>query len=167
MKYKINQLVRIKETGYVGSVSDIDDSGYKINASDWWYQENELEPATLYEVGDILVDEIGNEYKVLEVFPHTCMLGSNTNFDNMYSISSYATYTELKEHGYKLKNSKEEDVTELTLEDVAKKFKIDIDKLPLNLQDCYNALDYTWWIDAHPLGTTGPVYPTSRIKDNE
>ena len=81
MKYKINQLVRIKETGYVGSVSQVDDSSYKINASDWWYQENALEPATLCEVGDILVDE------------------------------------------------KEEDVTELTLEDVAKKFKIDIDKL--------------------------------------
>lgn len=34
---------------------------------------------------------------------------------------------------------------------------------PLNLQDCYNALDYTWWIDAYPLGTTGPVYPTTMI----
>ena len=34
---------------------------------------------------------------------------------------------------------------------------------PLTLSQIYDALDPTWWVDAYPLGTTGPVYPTTMI----
>ena len=33
----------------------------------------------------------------------------------------------------------------------------------LNPTDVYNLLNYDWWVDAYPYGTTGPIYPTSMI----
>lgn len=127
MKYKINQLVKVKNTGFVGGVSKVDDCDetYEVSNSDW-YTESGIEPATPYQVGDILVDKGGMERKVLDVFPNTLVLSECDDFDDIFDLY---TYSKIEKYGYKLKDSEEEDLTELTLEEVAKKFKIDVNKL--------------------------------------
>lgn len=97
----------------------------------WWFGESDLQAInrTLddLEVGDILVDDDGDETKVLGVLGEV-IFRSRINEFGVFGIGY--TVTELKDEGFKLKQEEQpEDTTELTLKEVADKFNIDVDKL--------------------------------------
>lgn len=79
-----------------------------------------------YKQGDILVNQNGNKRKVLGVCGEVYILSAYDNFDIAYK---FYTQFELDDMGYKLYTEEPEDLTELTLEEVAKKFNVDVSKL--------------------------------------
>lgn len=109
--------------GYRGYIIDIDSRCY-----DW--SEEMLEPLTgleAMEVGDIIVDEDGDEAKVLEV-GETSFLKSY--WDDYERTTIWYSFEEAEEKGWKLKGEEDKTgLTELTLKEVAEKFEIPIDKL--------------------------------------
>lgn len=78
------------------------------------------------EVGDVVVDTIGNEREILCLLPGLYLL-SDFNTKDMGSHWYKKSY--LKESGYTLKNQPQDDTTELSLQEVADKFGIPVDKL--------------------------------------
>lgn len=79
------------------------------------------------EVGDIVIDNEGLEHKVHALVG---LLVFISEFDNFNIASTYFTIEELKEKEYTVKqNETVEDITELTLEDVAKLANVSVDKL--------------------------------------
>ena len=77
-------------------------------------------------VGDIIVDGDGDEAKVLEIGnSHTAFLMSN--FDNFAKASCWITFADAEEEGWKLKG--QEETVEISLDEIAEKFGVDVDKL--------------------------------------
>lgn len=101
----------------------IDDSG-------WSWSEDMLKPLnkTLrnVEVGDVVIHKLGSETVVLEVLTQTVLLSLPGNHAKAWE---WHTFTELETNGFTLKDQEEEETVELTLEDIAKKFNVDIEKL--------------------------------------
>lgn len=89
-----------------------------------------LEPLTKtldnLEVGDVLENEHGFERKVLAALPGAYLLSHHDKIESAYDW--YTPYN-LKEAGYILKNQPQDYTIELSLQEVADKFGIPVDKL--------------------------------------
>lgn len=79
-----------------------------------------------YKQGDILVDEDGDKRKVLCVCGEVYIFSAYNNFD---IFGGSYTQKGLDDLGYKIYIEEPEELTELTLEEIAKKFKVDVSKL--------------------------------------
>ena len=105
---------------------------YKVwneDESEWFqFKESQLELATkswdTLQVGDVLV-EGGEEQTVLAVIGGVVAL---SEVSEQEMLDSWRSKKSLQESGYTIKAA-EEDITELTLEQIAKKFKLPVEKL--------------------------------------
>lgn len=94
-----------------------------------------LEKKTLsdVEVGDVLIDGIGDERVALEVLTNS-FLPSHTN--NKTKTGAWYTFIEAEEKGWTLKDQEEEDDTvEVTIEEIAKLKGVDVDKIRIKKED--------------------------------
>jgi len=69
------------------------------------------------EIGDIIIDSEGDERMLLDVRERIVGLAFSHDFEN---FSGFSTFEELEEDGYKLKDEPEEEVEELTMEELCK-----------------------------------------------
>lgn len=97
----------------------------------WWFIESDLQAVerTLddLEVGDILVNG-DEERKVLGLLESLIFTSDNIDFDS--ASSTVWTVKQLKIHGWSLKQEEQpEDTTEISIQEIADKFNIDVDKL--------------------------------------
>lgn len=130
--YKENRRYLVKFSGVqftctydgVDFISDIDgDVWHKTILTDI----TELTGLARAKVGDIIVNTNGKEAKILEIGnSHTAFFRSC--WDDFDETDDWYTFTEAEKMGYKLKDS-EEDVVELTIEEIGKKFKVDSSKI--------------------------------------
>lgn len=89
----------------------------------WFFNKENLEPVetTLYdlEVGDVVIDEYGNEKTALEVFTQSCLLSGYIHKDR---IGAWCTLKELEEKGYIIKGTPEtKPPVKMTVAEVAEK----------------------------------------------
>ena len=82
------------------------------------------------EIGDVVVDRDGNEFAALEVFTQLCMLSYSDNHD---SVGAIRTFKELESNGYTIKDQ-ESEIKELTMDEIAEKFDIPVDRLKIKKQ---------------------------------
>lgn len=78
------------------------------------------------EVGDIIVDEYDNHCKVLAVVGETFGLSYSGEYDE---FCCWYTFTEAEKLGWKLQNQVDNDIKEVTLEEVAKAMNVPVEKL--------------------------------------
>lgn len=136
-KFKVGDRVRLtkdcnpSKKGDVVTILSYDSNSGCWNTSDnSMHGERHLELATPswdnLQVGDIILSDFGSEAKVLAVIGDVFLRSSWDDFD----IVGY-WYTTKQAQGYDctLKGSEDEDTVEVTLEEVAKKFKVDITKI--------------------------------------
>lgn len=79
------------------------------------------------ETGDTVVGKDGTEYYVEQISPSVFMFIKNKGNEQLETTLTYFTINELKRNGYKLKD--EEDVVQMTLEEVAKMRGVPVEKL--------------------------------------
>ena len=79
------------------------------------------------EEGDILVDKDGDKRKVLGVHKYLVHLSRCDEFSSYCAYS--LTIEQLEEEGYKLKSSEPSEPLEVTLDEVAEKFGVDVKNL--------------------------------------
>ena len=79
-----------------------------------------------YKQGDPLVNEYGDKLKVLGISGEVYHMSLYDDFDK---AGANFTQKDLDDMGCKLYTEDQEDLTELTLEEVAKKFNVDVSKL--------------------------------------
>lgn len=86
-------------------------------------------PRTLEDLveGDVVINSYGYEKKILGVCGKVYMMSVSNNFD---SLGDFLTIKDMREFGYTLKQEdQEEEITELTLEDVANLANVPVEKL--------------------------------------
>lgn len=111
------------EVGEIGEVNRVDGTWVVVNFNgriDYHDIKNlELLPKTIDDIdkGDTLVDEFGDEIKVLGKCGLVYFLSEDNDFD---SYDCGCTLDQIKNWGYKLKE--DEEVLELTVKDVEEKF---------------------------------------------
>jgi len=77
-------------------------------------------------VGDIVVDDNGNERKILEIgTSHTAFIVSYCSDHD--GASDWITFKEADKAGWKLKG--QEETVEISMDEIAEKFGVDVDKL--------------------------------------
>lgn len=100
-----------------------------------WYDEDELEAAKrdLHHLrsGDILLDDDGDERKVIDVLPNSVLLSVYGDGNDLDTAGSWFTPGELKRDGMTLKQDTPAEVTELTLEDIAKLKGVDVSHIKI------------------------------------
>lgn len=77
------------------------------------------------EIGDILVSPYDSQIKVLEVLTNTVLLSQSADHEE---TDEWLTVTELKNSGYRLKS---DTPTELTMDEIANKFGLDVNNLKI------------------------------------
>lgn len=102
--------------------------------NEYYPEDLKLVKRTIRDVreGDIIVDVGGDEEKVLGVHQCCVHLSTTNNFDE---IGRDIPFEKLKEFGYKLKDQEEEEEVELTIDEIADKFGISVDKLKIKKED--------------------------------
>lgn len=136
MKLKIGDKVRVINNGdrhydQVGEITREDTSwGFdwrvEFNNGSESYDEDELiKEEYMFNVGDIIVNENGLKRKVLAVTGEMTALSNKTNFNYLFG---WFTKKDLEDYGYKLANEEE---TTLSMQEVADKFGVDVDKLKI------------------------------------
>lgn len=153
MKFKVGDRVRSKQPGqeYTGTVTKIETEIIIVkrdDASSGWYCKIvgdkvatafgswdgksylELESKTLetLQVGDIVVDEFKSEHYVMGVAGKMIWISDDEKESEGYFRTSYYTLLELKNNGFKVKSS-EPEVTEVTMDEIAKKFGVSVESL--------------------------------------
>lgn len=94
--------------------------------------EKTLDDFSTLEIGDVLVDRDGDERTILDV--REKIVGLSTLGDGE-RFGVFCTKAELDNLGYKLKEEpKEDEAVELTMDEIAKRFGIDVEKLKVKKQ---------------------------------
>jgi len=104
-------------------------NGWYCNIDDEIEIIRKLEGLEACRAGDIILDKNGDECKILEIGnSHTATLISYSSDDAAWA---WSTFEELIDLGYTLKNQEEEkeELIELTLDEIAKKLDVDVEKL--------------------------------------
>lgn len=136
MKFKIGDKVRVinKEDEYydqVGVITGKDIScwyDWKVtfNSGRSFYDEDELiKEKNMFNVGDVIVSKDGSKRKVLAVVDELTALSNTTNFNY---FNDWYTKKELEDYVFKLASEEE---TTLSMQEVADKFGVDVDKLKI------------------------------------
>lgn len=93
----------------------------------WWVHEKNIKRRIpMYKVGDVLVDKNNYERIVLEVLTQSVLLST---YDNQKYVRGWFSFQELEDMEYKLKTEPEETI--ITMDEVAKKFGIPVEKLKI------------------------------------
>lgn len=135
MKFKIGDKVRVinKEDEYydqVGVITGKDIScwyDWKVtfNSGRSFYDEDELiKEKNMFNAGDVVVNNSGSKRKVLAVVDELTALSNTANFNY---FNGWYTKKELEECGYKLASEE----TTLSMQEVADKLGVDVDKLKI------------------------------------
>lgn len=133
----INNDVRPGQTGTVVTVTGGDypyrverDTGMKER---FRARQLELVEPDLHhlQAGHILLDEDGDERKVIDVLPNSVLLSVYGEGDDLDSANTWFTPGELKRKSFTLKQDTPADVTELTLEDIAKLKGVDVSQIKI------------------------------------
>ena len=136
MKFKIGDKVRVinKEDEYydqVGVITGKDIScwyDWKVtfNSGRSFYDEDELiKEKNMFNVGDVVVNNSGSKRKVLAVVDELTALSASYNSNY---FGSWYTKEQLEDYDYKLVSEEE---TTLSMQEVADKFGVDVDKLKI------------------------------------
>lgn len=134
MKFKIGDKVRVinKEDEYYDQVGVITvecfmyDWIVKFNDGYDVYDEDELiKEKNMFNVGDVIVSKDGSKRKVLAVVDELTALSDTTNFNY---FNDWYTKKELEDYVFKLASEEE---TTLSMQEVADKFGVDVDKLKI------------------------------------
>lgn len=116
-------------------ITDVDAYSLSINGCFHNYRDDSfVEVVSGYEKtldslepGDVLLTASGNERTVIDVLPHSVLLSFLGDPD---IVDDWYTPAELRASGYRLKDQPEPtDLTELTLDEIAEKFEVPVDKL--------------------------------------
>lgn len=141
-------MLRIDEVGWVYVCQNVSEGSYADDLKGYEYSrclcrknddfehwdeyitdlESIDEPTELraMKVGDIVIDEFDDKRKVLEVLTNTFMCSFVNDFTQ---ILGWYTFEEGEKQGWKIKGQEEEETVELTHEEIAEKFGVDVDKL--------------------------------------
>lgn len=135
MKFKIGDRVRLTRNcdgdkkGDTGILTSKDGKCWYIEGMETFHSEDHLELAAPswdnLQVGDVVVDKT-NEAMVLAVLGNVFLISYWSNFER---VNFWATIAEAQVYGWTLKDSETDDITELTLEEVAKLANVDVTKL--------------------------------------
>jgi len=91
--------------------------------------KKDIADISTYEVGDIIVNEDGDTRKVLGICGETVIISNRSNYN---IAADLYTVHEIKDTGYKFKEQEqEEEIIELTLEDIAKLKGVDVSKIKI------------------------------------
>lgn len=135
MEYKEGDRVLLEMNGvqFAGTVGDGDVTS-DIDGADWGkrFITRKLTGVEAAKVGDIIVAEEGDEAKVLAIDNqhNVFLISSWSDFD---LASEWYIFNQAKENGWELKD--QEDILELSIDEVAKKFKVDASKLRIKKED--------------------------------
>lgn len=81
--------------------------------------------------GDIILDDDGDERKVIDVLPNSVLLSAWGSGDDLDTADDWFTPGTLKRKGFTLKQDTPAEVTELTLEDIAKLKGVDVSQIKI------------------------------------
>lgn len=133
----INNDVRPGQTGTVVTVTGGDypyrvegDTGMKER---FRARQLELVDRDLHhlQAGDILIDVDGDESKVIDALPNSVLLSVYGAGDDLDTAYEWLTPGTLKRKNYTLKQDTPAEVTELTLEDIAKLKGVDVSQIKI------------------------------------
>lgn len=115
-----------KDTGVVSKIKDgrvycIWDKG----EVELWCKAENIKEIKMYKIGDVLVNSLGIELVVLDVFKNS-LIAENKNI--LCNTICYS-FNELEKRGYKLKQEQKETV--LTMDEIAKKFNVPVEHLKI------------------------------------
>lgn len=134
-KGEIGTVVSVKNPGRVGVEFDTWHGGHNLlglceRRKGWNMEPEELESFTPaldnLSVGDVVVDKGGVERTVLAVLPALVGLSCVNAPDGFWG---WFTIADLKRNGHTVKETEEDEVTELTMDEVAKLAGVAVDKL--------------------------------------
>ncbi len=89
--------------------------------------KKDIADISTYEVGDIIVNEDGDTRKVLGICGEVVIISNRSNYN---IAADLYTVHEIKDTGYKFKDQ-EQEIIELTLEDIAKLKGVDVSKIKI------------------------------------
>lgn len=134
---RINDDVRPGQTGTIVAVT-YGDYRYRVEGDtgmkeDFRARQLELVEPDLHhlQAGDILLDEDGDERKVIDALPNSVLLSVYGDGDDLDTTGSWFTPGELERDGLALKQDTPTEVTELTLEDIAKLKGVDVSQIKI------------------------------------
>lgn len=81
--------------------------------------------------GDIVLDADNDERRVIDVLPNSVLLSVYGAADDLDTANTWFTPGELKRKSFTLKQDTPADVTELTLEDIAKLKGVDVSQIKI------------------------------------
>lgn len=91
-----------------------------IDKYNFFWKEDMLEPINEWKQGDILEDEDGDEYKILEVLGNIVFL---SGFNDFGSCDEHNLISYFKEQGYHLKGESKKEELKKTIKELEEKVK--------------------------------------------
>lgn len=147
--YRVGDLVKVRcdagehwfkdriHIGEVGTLTKIDlEQAYpykvEVEGRFEWFKSAQIDLAQRdllhLQAGDILLAEDDEEYKVVDVLPNSVLLSTARQQEH---AGSWYTPKELEDDGFTLKQDTPAEVTELTLEDIAKLKGVDVSQIKI------------------------------------